>query len=65
MKACSFLPAVTRMIYAVELQHLLHGITFECPPKALEEKKVFFAGLIALNAKIVHQVENFSNPIFR
>lgn len=39
MKACSFLPAVTRMIYDMNLQHLLHGITFECPAEALAQKQ--------------------------
>jgi iron complex transport system substrate-binding protein len=39
MIACSFLPSATRMIYDMGLQHLLHGITFECPPQALAEKK--------------------------
>lgn len=38
MKACSFLPAATQMIYDMQLDHLLHGITFECPPRALAEK---------------------------
>lgn len=38
MKACSFLPAATQMIYDMRLDHLLHGITFECPPMALAEK---------------------------
>jgi iron complex transport system substrate-binding protein len=38
MKACSFLPAATQMIYDMELQHLLHGVTFECPLPAREEK---------------------------
>jgi iron complex transport system substrate-binding protein len=38
MIACSFLPAATQMIYDMNLQHLLHGITFECPPAALAEK---------------------------
>src|SRR5688500_3143998 len=38
MTACSFLPAATQMIYDMNLQHLLHGITFECPPVALAEK---------------------------
>jgi iron complex transport system substrate-binding protein len=38
MTACSFLPAATQMIYDMNLQHLLHGITFECPPVALSEK---------------------------
>ncbi len=38
MKACSFLPAATQMIYDMNLQHLLHGVTFECPLPAREEK---------------------------
>lgn len=38
MIACSFLPAATQMIYDMSLQHLLQGITFECPPVALAEK---------------------------
>ncbi|GGB02747.1 ABC transporter substrate-binding protein [Puia dinghuensis] len=37
-KACSFLPAATQMIYDMGLQHLLHGVTFECHPQALAEK---------------------------
>lgn len=39
MIACSFLPAATQMIYDMGLQHLLQGITFECPPAALAEKQ--------------------------
>jgi len=39
MTACSFLPAATQMIYDMQLQHLLQGITFECPPQALAEKR--------------------------
>src|ERR1700743_3105588 len=38
MKACSFLPAATQMIYAMGLSHLLYGVTFECPGAALAEK---------------------------
>jgi iron complex transport system substrate-binding protein len=38
MIACSFLPAATQMIYDMNLQHLLHGITFECPSPALAQK---------------------------
>jgi iron complex transport system substrate-binding protein len=38
MRACSFLPAATRMIYDMKLQHLLEGVTCECPPEALAEK---------------------------
>jgi iron complex transport system substrate-binding protein len=38
MKACSFLPAATQMIYDMDLQHYLHGVTFECPAAALKEK---------------------------
>lgn len=40
MKACSFLPAATRMIYDMGLQDLLHGVTFECPPEAAEKAVV-------------------------
>jgi len=38
MKACSFLPAVTQMIYDMDLQDNLYGVTFECPAEALKEK---------------------------
>jgi len=38
MKACSFLPAATKMIYDMNLQHWLYGVTFECPAVALKEK---------------------------
>lgn len=38
MTACSFLPAVTQMIYDMGLQNHLQGITFECPPEAIKEK---------------------------
>ena len=38
MKACSFLPAATKMIYDMGLQDYLHGVTFECPAEALKEK---------------------------
>ena len=40
MKACSFLPAATQMIYDMGLQDLLFGVTFECPAEALDEKPV-------------------------
>lgn len=39
MKACSFLPAATQMMYDMGLQHLLYGVTFECPHQALDEKQ--------------------------
>lgn len=39
MIASSFLPAATQMIYDMGLQHLLQGVTFECPPIALAEKE--------------------------
>ena len=39
MICSSFLPAATQMIYDMKLDHLLHGITFECPPRALKEKQ--------------------------
>jgi iron complex transport system substrate-binding protein len=38
MKVCSFLPAVTQMIYDMQLQDNLYGVTFECPATALQEK---------------------------
>jgi len=40
MKACSFLPAATQMIYDMGLQHLLHGVTFECPAPSADKPKV-------------------------
>jgi iron complex transport system substrate-binding protein len=40
IKACSFLPAATQMIYDMKLQHTLKGVTFECPWPAREEKAV-------------------------
>lgn len=39
MIACSFLPAATQMIYDMQLQNMLQGITFECPADALAEKR--------------------------
>ncbi|MBT9188462.1 ABC transporter substrate-binding protein [Zobellia russellii] len=39
LKVCSFMPAVTQMLYDMGLQEHLYGITFECPPQALKEKK--------------------------
>ncbi|MGY6648678.1 ABC transporter substrate-binding protein [Wenyingzhuangia sp. IMCC45574] len=40
MIVSSMMPAVTQMIYDMGLQHLLNGITFECPKIALDEKEV-------------------------
>jgi iron complex transport system substrate-binding protein len=39
MIASSFLPAATKMIYDMGLQHWLQGVTFECLPQALAEKQ--------------------------
>jgi len=39
LKVCSFLPAVTQMLYDMGLDGHLMGITFECPEQALREKK--------------------------
>ena len=39
MIVSSFLPAVTQMLYDMNLQDYLEGITFECPAQALAEKK--------------------------
>ncbi|SHI83708.1 iron complex transport system substrate-binding protein [Arenibacter nanhaiticus] len=38
LKVCSFLPAVTQMLYDMGLEDHLFGITFECPQQALQEK---------------------------
>lgn len=38
MTTCSFLPAATQMIYDMGLDHLLHGVTFECPVPAYDNK---------------------------
>lgn len=40
MIVSSMMPAVTQMIYDMNLQHLLNGITFECPKQALVEKDI-------------------------
>jgi iron complex transport system substrate-binding protein len=40
MKACSFLPAATQMIYDMGLEDLLYGVTFECPAGAAEKPAV-------------------------
>ncbi|WP_411031991.1 ABC transporter substrate-binding protein [Spongiimicrobium sp. 3-5] len=39
LKVCSFLPAVTQMIYDMGLADYLYGVTFECPKRALDEKQ--------------------------
>ncbi|NIJ46270.1 iron complex transport system substrate-binding protein [Wenyingzhuangia heitensis] len=40
MIVSSMMPAVTQMIYDMGLEHMLNGITFECPKQALQEKEV-------------------------
>jgi len=40
MTASSFLPAATKMIYDMGLQHLLQGVTFECPAEAAGQPKL-------------------------
>lgn len=40
MKAVSFLPAATQMIYDMGLQDLLHGVTFECSERSRTEKQI-------------------------
>ncbi len=47
MRSCSFLPSATQMIYDLELQDLLDGITFECPEIARKEKEIIVKSLIA------------------
>ncbi|MXV51949.1 ABC transporter substrate-binding protein [Pedobacter sp. HMF7647] len=39
MKAVSFLPAATSMIYEMGLQDMLHAVTFECPQESLHLPK--------------------------
>ncbi|WP_422348295.1 ABC transporter substrate-binding protein [Flagellimonas sp.] len=39
LKVCSFLPAVTQMLYDMGLDEHLYGVTFECPEQALKEKQ--------------------------
>ena len=40
IKVCSFLPAVTQMIYDMGLEGHLKGVTFECPSMALSQKPI-------------------------
>lgn len=40
MKAVSFLPAATQMIYDMGLQDLQHGVTFECSEHSRTEKQI-------------------------
>ncbi len=41
MKVCSFLPAATQMIYGMNLQEHLCGVTFECvSDQALQRLKL-------------------------
>jgi iron complex transport system substrate-binding protein len=40
IKAVSFLPAATQMIYDMNLQHLLQGVTFECNERSRKEKDI-------------------------
>jgi iron complex transport system substrate-binding protein len=40
MKACSFLPAATQMVYDMGLQDLLYGVTFECPEPSRAENEI-------------------------
>ena len=40
MKAVSFLPAATQMIYDMGLQDLLYGVTFECSEHSRTEKQI-------------------------
>ena len=39
LTVCSFLPAVTQMLYDMGLEDHIHGVTFECPEVALQEKR--------------------------
>jgi iron complex transport system substrate-binding protein len=49
MVACSFLPAATQMIYDMNLQHLLKGVTFECMQQARSENEIIVRCLLEGN----------------
>ena len=41
VRICSFLPSATEIVYALGLDHLLHGVTHECDyPEAARGKPV-------------------------
>nr|WKN36109.1 ABC transporter substrate-binding protein [Tunicatimonas sp. TK19036] len=40
IKACSFLPAATQIIYDLGLEDCLQGVTFECPLQARSDKQI-------------------------
>jgi iron complex transport system substrate-binding protein len=60
MTACSFLPAATQMIYDMNLQHLLKGVTFECPPESREEKEI----IVRCVLEGTHHTSNEIDSIF-
>ncbi len=47
MRIVSLLPSATEIVYALDLDDQLVGVTFECnePPQALQEKKIIVGGL--------------------
>ncbi len=46
MRVCSFIPAVTQMMYDMGLQDMLYGITFECPLVARKEKRILISCIL-------------------
>ena len=64
MKVCSFLPAATQTIYDLGLQDFLHGVSFECPPKALQEKKIVVRCILEGNNYSSEEINTiFSNSL--
>jgi len=54
LKACSFLPAATRMIHHMGLEELLHGVTFEC----LSDKPKVVRSHLEGNSYSSEEIEN-------
>ncbi|MCX8481367.1 MAG: ABC transporter substrate-binding protein, partial [Sediminibacterium sp.] len=64
MKVCSFLPAATQTMYDLGLQDYLYGVSFECPPIALQEKKVVVRCILEGNNYSSEEINTiFSNSV--
>ena len=64
MKVCSFLPAATQTIYDLGLQNQLYGVSFECPPIALQEKKIVVRCILEGNNYSSEEINTiFSNSV--
>ncbi|MBC6998642.1 ABC transporter substrate-binding protein [Cytophaga sp. FL35] len=59
LKVCSFLPAVTQMMYDMGLQDYLIGVTFECPTIALREKKPVVRCILEGKSYSSQQIDTF------